>query len=169
MMIPTLQTERLILRPYQRNDWDTYFDLMSSERSTGMGGPISAEKAWGWFTNDTASWALFSFGTLAIIEGDELAGFAGLVQPPHFPEPECGWALYDGFTGRGIATEAARAVLDHTFAATDLETIVSYVGPDNIASQKVAERLGGIHDPDAPTPFNEATRVYRHSPNGTHS
>jgi len=163
-MIPTLQSDRLTLRAYQPSDWDTYCGLMASDRSTGMGGPVDAEKAWGWFTNDTASWVLFGFGTLAIIEDGKLAGFAGLVKPPSFPEPECGWALYDGFTGRGIATEAARMILDYTFQATDLETIVSYVGHDNMASQNVAKRLGGVLDPDAKTPFDQATRVYRHSP-----
>ncbi len=164
--IPTLTTERLVLRPYQRRDFDAYFGLMSADRAQYMGGPYSRSEAWDWFTNDTVTWQFHSFGTLAIEFEGQLAGFAGLIYPPSFPEPECGWALYDGFTGKGIATEAGRAMLDHTFATTDLKTIVSYTHPDNHASQRVAERLGGVHDPDAATCNNDPDRVYRHHPLG---
>jgi len=168
-MIPTLHTDRLTLRPYRNADWDAYSAFATGPRTNFMGGPMSDEGAWGWFTNDTASWALNGFGTLAIEENGTLAGFAGLVQPPSFPEPECGWALFDGFEGRGLATEAARAMLDHTFATTPLDTIVSYVDPANTASRRVAERLGGVHDPDAKTPFGHENRVYRYTQQRSHA
>lgn len=161
-MIPTLKTERLTLRPYQRSDFDTYAAFMGSDRAVHMGGPIDRNKAWTWFTNDTASWALYGFGTLAIELDGKLAGGAGLVQPPDFPEPECGWFVFDGFTGMGLAEEAGRAMLDHTFATTDLPSIVSYIGESNTASIHVAEKLGAVHDPDAKTPDYEGTLVYRH-------
>lgn len=162
-MIPTLHTDRLTLRPYQRVDWDAYLAFATSaERTKYMGGPRDVEGAWGWFTNDTASWAFYGFGTLALdIDGD-MIGFSGLVQPPYFPEPECGWALFDGYEGQGYATEAAKAVLAHTFENTDLATIVSYVDPANTASAAVATRLGGIEDPDAQSPFGDTNRVFRY-------
>ncbi len=161
-MIPTLHTERLTLRPYQRNDWDAYAAFAASDRTKFMGGPKSQEEAWGWFTNDISSWALYGFGTLAIDAGDGMVGFAGLVQPPSFPEPECGWALFDGQDGKGYATEAGAAMLAHTFATTTLDTIVSYVDPDNAASAAVAERLGGVEDPTAKGPFGDTNRIFRY-------
>lgn len=162
-MIPTLSTARLTLRPYARSDFDTYAAFFASDRARYMGGPIDAEKAWSWFTNDAATWALYDFGTLAIEHQGQLAGFAGLVQPPSFPEPECGWVVYDGFTGQGFAKEAAAAMLDFTFSATDLDSVVSYVDPDNRASHAVARALGGTIDPDARGPWpDEGTIIYRH-------
>lgn len=157
-MIPTLHTERLTLRPYRRGDWDAYLAFATAaERTKFMGGPRDLEGAWGWFTNDTASWSLYGFGTLALDIDGQMIGFSGLVQPPFFPEPECGWALFDGYEGQGFATEAAKAMLSYTFENTDLSSIVSYVDKDNAASAAVAKRLGGVVDSDAPTPWQDGT------------
>ena len=163
-MIPTLTTERLTLRPYERSDWNGYRAFTETERTKFMGGPIDSEKAWGWFTNDIASWALYGFGTLAIDLEGTMVGFAGIVHPPSFPEAENGWALFEGYEGQGYATEAAAAMLDFAFSSTDLTTVVSYVDKNNFASQAVAKRLGGTLDPNAPTPWEDGTdHVYRYS------
>ncbi|MEM8536838.1 MAG: GNAT family N-acetyltransferase [Pseudomonadota bacterium] len=161
-MIPTLQTERLILRPYRRGDFDAYAAFMASPAAAHMDGPMDRAKAWHFFTNDIASWALFGFGNLAIEYEGAFAGGIGLTHPPHFPEPECGWFLRDGFTGKGIATEAARAVLDHAFATTDLASIVSYISVGNTASIRVAKALGATRDVHANAPEATGTLVYRH-------
>lgn len=163
-MIPTLHTDRLTLRPYRRDDFDAYAACLASPRAVHMDGPLDRDTAWTWFTNDIAAWALYGFGSLAIEIDGALAGIAGLVHPPHFPEPECGWFLYDGFAGRGIATEAGRAILDHTFATTPLDTIVSYIGAQNAGSVRVADKLGGVRDVNAARPDGEGaeTLVYRH-------
>lgn len=163
-MIPTLHTERLTLRPYQRRDFDAYAAFMASDRAKYMDGPLSRDTAWTWFTNDVATWALYGFGSLAIEADGSLAGGAGLVHPPHFPEPECGWFIYDGHTGNGYAAEAGAAILDHTFSTTDLTTVVSYISAGNTASIRVAEALGAIHDPEAEAPEEIGTLVYRHTP-----
>jgi len=163
-MIPTLQTERLTLRPYRRDDFAAFAAFMGSDRAVHMGGPIDATEAWTWFTNDIATWALYGFGTLAVEFEGQFAGGVGLVHPPHFPEAECGWFIFDGFTGKGIAQEAGRKMLDHTFATTDLPSIVSYISKDNTASIRVAEALGGVLDPDAAKVAGDEddTHVFRH-------
>jgi RimJ/RimL family protein N-acetyltransferase len=163
MTYPTLTTERLTLRPYKRSDFDTYAAFMASDRAIHMDGPLDRDKAWTWFTNDVATWALYGFGSLAIEMDGKLAGGAGLVHPPHFPEPECGWFVYDGFTGSGIAVEAGRAIIDHAFATTDLQSIVSYIGERNAASIRVAQALGAVLDPAAQAPEATGTLVYRHT------
>jgi RimJ/RimL family protein N-acetyltransferase len=161
-MIPTLQTKRLVLRPYRRDDFAIYAAFMASDRAIYMGGPYDRDKAWASFTDDIASWALYGFGSLAMEHDGKLVGGAGLIHPPHFPEPECGWFVYDAFEGLGLATEAGRAILNHVFATTDLPSIVSYIGERNAASIRVAEKLGGILDPHAEAPEDEGTLVYRH-------
>lgn len=162
-MTPTLQTKRLTLRPYLRRDFDTYAAFMASDRAVHMDGPMDRATAWTWFTNDVSTWALYGFGTLAIEMDGALAGGVGLVHPPHFPEPECGWFVFDGFTQRGVAVEAGRAVIDHTFATTDLQTFVSYIGAENTPSIRVAETLGAVLDPTAQTPEEFGCLAYRHT------
>lgn len=164
-MIPTLYTQRLTLRPYKRSDFDAYAAFMGSERTEFMGGPIDAAQAWTWFTNDTAAWALYGFGTLAIEVDGALVGGVGLVHPPEFPEPECGWFMFQGHDGHGYAAEAGRAILDYTFATTQLSSIVSYISAGNAASVRVSEKLGGILDPHAKAPEATGTLVYRYTRN----
>ena len=167
-MIPTVYSDRLKLRPYLRSDFDTYAAFMGSDRAVHMDGPLTLDQSWDWFTNDIATWALYGFGPLAIEKNGQLAGGVGLVYPPHFPEPECGWFLFDGFTGRGFAVEAARAMIDYTFATTQLDSIVSYISRENTASIRVAQTLGARPDADALTPRGENCLVYRHTKGNAH-
>ncbi|WP_459062746.1 GNAT family N-acetyltransferase [Stenotrophomonas sp. PSU-St15] len=76
-------------------------------------------------------------------------GQVGINHGPLFPEKELGWLLYDGHEGQGFASEAAAALRDWAFTSLQLPTLVSYMAPDNLASQAVARRLGGVLDADA--------------------
>ncbi|HUQ83003.1 MAG TPA: GNAT family N-acetyltransferase [Gemmatimonadaceae bacterium] len=58
------------------------------------------------------------------------------------PEIEVSWVLAPAYRGRGLATEAARTVLDHAATNLELTRIVAVISPDNVASIRVAERLG---------------------------
>ncbi len=56
-------------------------------------------------------------------------------------QPELGWALARVHWGVGYATEAARAVRDWARDERQIGRLISLIAPDNIASQRVAERL----------------------------
>jgi len=75
-----------------------------------------------------------------------LIGYAGLSVPEFLPEilpaVEVGWRLHPDCWGRGLATEAGGASLEHGFATFGLEEIVSIYQPDNAASGRVMEKLG---------------------------
>lgn len=62
--------------------------------------------------------------------------------PPEFLQPEVGWAFVRAAWGNGYATEAARAVIEWARTARSLQKLVSVIAPANVASQRVAERLG---------------------------
>lgn len=162
--IPTLRTERLVLRPPVTVDFEAYRLLMASPRSTGMGGPYDTRGAWGWFCHDVAQWELFGHGALMIdlAERGVCIGQVGINHGPLFPEKELGWLLYDGYEGHGYATEAAAALRDWAFAERGLTRLVSYFDPANLRSIRVAERLGAYPDPDAARPDPEDV-VYRHA------
>lgn len=161
--IPTLTTARLTLRAPVAGDFPAYAALMASPRSVGMGGPFDEREAWGIFCHEIACWRLFGHGGLTVTRSDtgEAVGKVEINAGPLFPEPELGWQLYDGYEGQGYATEAARAMLDWAFASLPLHCLVSYTGPDNVASQAVARRLGAVIDPDAAVQ-DEGDIVWRH-------
>ena len=56
--------------------------------------------------------------------------------------PELGWTLVRRYWGNGYATEAARTARDWVRAERGLRRLISLVNPANVASQRVAERLG---------------------------
>ncbi len=160
--IPVLETKRLRLRPHRTEDFEAFADFVDSDRS-GISNRSRAA-AWSSFTSDISGWCLEGFGYWAIdLKTGAHIGQTGLCKPPHFPEPEIGWSLYDGYEGQGFATEAARAVLD--WVRPRVANLVSYITPSNTRSIAVAERLGAWLDTTAPSPNWESpaeTVVYRH-------
>ncbi|MEM8632602.1 MAG: GNAT family N-acetyltransferase [Pseudomonadota bacterium] len=159
---PVLETGRTRLRPLQPSDFEPYAAFLASERSIHMDGPVSRDTAWCWFCNDTAHWPLFGYGALMIEVGGETAGQVGLTHGIRFPEHELGWFLYDGYQGKGYATEAAAALRAYAYATAGLRSIVSYCSAENAGSIAVAERLGAVLDPDAPRPEGDDCLVFRH-------
>lgn len=148
MTIPTIETERLLLRPMAMEDWPDYAGLMLSGRSIYMGGPFSKGATWGMFCNDIAQWVLLGHGCLMLEDRDtgSCLGQVGINHGPLFPEHELGWFVYPQAEGKGYAHEASMALRDWAFAVRGLQTLVSYVHPDNIRSRRLAERLGGRID-----------------------
>jgi RimJ/RimL family protein N-acetyltransferase len=55
---------------------------------------------------------------------------------------ELGWALVRAHWGHGFATEAARAARDWVYRERRNERLISLISPKNLASQRVAKRLG---------------------------
>ncbi len=161
--IPTIRTERLVLRAPVAADFDAYCSLMMSERAWYMGGPFDRYEAWGLFANDVAQWSLFGHGGLMIdLAGSgETVGQVGINHGPLFPEKELGWLLYDGHEGHGYAMEAARAMRDWAFATLGVPSLVSYCDPDNARSIALAMRLGAVLDGDAARQDPEDL-VFRH-------
>ena len=163
--IPTLTTERLLLRPPVADDFDDYAALMRSDRAIHMGGPFDQRAAWGMFCNDIAQWPLFGHGCLMIElrKTGTCVGQVGINHGPLFPEKELGWLLYAGHEGKGYAFEAARAMRDWTFATLQLPSLVSYIDPENAASIALARRLGGVRD-DQAIGQDPEDLVFRHWP-----
>jgi RimJ/RimL family protein N-acetyltransferase len=77
-------------------------------------------------------------------EENRLIGYCGFIvqNVDEKEELEIGYRLDPAYWGRGIATEAARAVRDHAFNGLQLPRVISLVHPDNIASRRVAEKNG---------------------------
>ncbi len=150
--IPTLATERLILRGHKIEDFAAYAEMAADPnwaRYT-VGTPPTREQSWSRFLRNFGHWALLGQGFWAVEErqtGDYL-GDVGFVEgkrdltPPHTGEPEIGWALKASAQGKGYATEAAQAALLWGRTAFGPVRAVCIINPENTPSLRVAARLG---------------------------
>lgn len=162
--IPTLRTERLILRAPTYADWPAFCDLLQSERSAFMGGPYTVAGAWGVFCHGVALWQMFGFGGLSI-DHAKSGAYLGQVEinaGPRFPETELGWQVIENAEGKGYAFEAASALRRWALETRELDRLVSYVDPDNLRSIALAKRLGAQRDETA-KPQDPGDLIYRHA------
>jgi RimJ/RimL family protein N-acetyltransferase len=92
----------------------------------------------------------FGLYALDLLQERKFIGFAGLSIPSfqsHFtPCVEIGWRLSAEYWGRGLATEAANAVVRHAFESLALDALVSFTVPANIRSRRVMEKIGMTHN-----------------------
>jgi len=87
-----------------------------------------------------------------------------LAEAGRHAQPELGWALARAHWGAGYATEAAHAVRDWAREERQIRQLISLIAPDNVASQRVAERLRAIPT-DTVTLFDSGEAVvWAHPP-----
>ena len=146
--IPTLETDRLILRPLALKDFEAFAAFYASDHARFVGGPTTRELAWRSLAQEMGHWALLGFGRWAItLKGsDDWIGVAGLWHPEGFPERELGWDLARHATGQGYATEAGAAARAYAYDTLGWTTLISLVADGNDASTRVAARLGARPD-----------------------
>ena len=145
--IPTLETERLRLRPFRPDDTDAYAAMCADpEFMRGLGSePLPRGEAWRQMATFVGHWYLRGFGLWAVEEKARpgvLIGRIGCYQPEEWPDFEVGWALARPYWGRGYATEGARAAVSYAFEHLGRPRVVSLIAPENRPSIRVAERLG---------------------------
>jgi RimJ/RimL family protein N-acetyltransferase len=83
------------------------------------------------------------FGVFQVLVRDsgEVVGGIGFIHPPEQGAVEVGYGLAESARGQGLATEALRAVVERA-SQLGATTVVAMTAVDNIASQRVLERLG---------------------------
>jgi RimJ/RimL family protein N-acetyltransferase len=160
---PTLETERLILRPPADVDLDGWAALMADpEGARFIGGLQPRPVAWRGMASMAGSWALNGFGMFSVIEKatGEWIGRIGPWRPEDWPGDEIGWGLLPSAWGRGYAVEAAEATMDWAFGALGWDDVIHCIDPENTPSQKVAQRLGSTNrGPGKLPPPHEASKI----------
>ena len=149
MACPTIESERLVLRPFAESDLDDYTAMLQAEpvrRALHLADDIGRWEAWSqmaawlgqWELRCTGQWALEEKATGAFV------GRAGLHHPERadWPGVEVGWVLRPEHWGRGYATEGARRAVDYAFDELELDALCSVILPENTRSIAVARRLG---------------------------
>lgn len=169
IVVPSFETERLILRAPRIEDFPACEHFIRSERSRFVGGPSEDRlQAWRSFAHLSSGWLLRGYGIFAMERRDSgtCIGAVGPWEPITWPEPELSWSIWDADAeGKGYVTEAMRPIQTWVFDTLGWTTCVSYIDPDNTRSIAVAERLGATLDPDAALPESAdpaSLLVYRH-------
>lgn len=143
--LPELETERLLLRLPEPGDFNGYARFMSDAVAAKyVGGWQARSEAWRGFASICGAWYLQGFSLFSVIEKatGRWVGRVGPWMPEQWPGPEIGWGIVRDRWGRGYATEAATASIDWAFAELDWPEIIHVIDPSNIASQRVAAKLG---------------------------
>jgi ribosomal-protein-alanine N-acetyltransferase len=143
----TLETPRLILRPFREKDLDLLAELMANPDFMRFSLGVFSREQTASFLGKLIDWDRHGLPSqLAAIHRDDnrLIGYCGFFhqQVDGTNEIEIGYRLHPDYWGRGLATEAARAVRDHAFADLKLPRVISLIHPDNVPSRRVAEKNG---------------------------
>lgn len=148
MPITKLETDRLLLRQWQAQDFSVFAQLnddpqvmeyfpstLNREESDNIAKKcrsLISENGWGFWATE-------------LKETDEFIGFVGLHKPkstlPFSPCVEIGWRLHKNYWGNGYATEAGKEVLRYAFEVLKLNEVVSFTTASNFRSRAVMERL----------------------------
>ena len=149
----TLETDRLRIRPLRDEDLDELHEVCGDPelmRYVGDGRPLSREQTGRWIEKSQANYREHGFGCAAVVarDGGRFLGYCGLVYGHGGAEVEIIYALKREFWGGGLASEAARAVLEYGFRECGLSRIVATVDPSNTASVRIVEKLGMTHRED---------------------
>jgi RimJ/RimL family protein N-acetyltransferase len=180
-----LYTERLCLRVPASQDAEDLYDLFAdAEVMQGLGKePVSEVEEvramieggmiGGWRTD-----GLGPFIIETATADRQVVGQAGLMifdtrdwtpstwaSAGSHAQPELGWAVTQAHWGYGYATEAAAAIRDWAYERPNIDRLVSLISPENVRSQRVAERLGAIPtETVTPAQSRRTTVVWTHPP-----
>ncbi|MFO6446689.1 GNAT family N-acetyltransferase [Erythrobacter sp. NE805] len=171
----TLATERLILRPPAAEDLGWLLaEVNTPQVMRHLAGVRTPEQVAESLADDIAAFDApdgHRRWTVWLADDATRVGRVGLfhVRSPAAPpvlqgQREIGWTFAEAHWGQGYATEAARAVIVHAFAALRLPVLWSQTSDSNAASTRMMRRLGftprpelGYVDPDYPPQDNPTT------------
>jgi RimJ/RimL family protein N-acetyltransferase len=141
-----IETERLLVRPFQPDDVDAMAKIYSDPdvmRHVSIG-VLDRERTAALLEDYRRAQERHGFSSWAVVEKESgtVVGDVGFGLYPPTGEPELGYTLAAGFWGRGYALEAARACVAAAFAYLPCLRLVAKVQPDNERSLRLAERLG---------------------------
>ncbi len=149
-MRDTLKTERLILRPLRPEDAGPISlyaaDLNVSRMLARVPHPYPPGAAEAFIERALSGQLMETVYAIAFAasETHELVGVVGLRERGETNERRLGYWLGAPAWGRGVATEAVRAVVDEGFADLALARITSDVFLDNLTSRRVLEKTGFV-------------------------
>lgn len=144
----TLRTERLVVRPLQHTDRQAMREIFSDPlvvRYRGGGGdPEWTEKV---IDHRLGYSGPAGTGHWAFVEDGTVVGVGHLRPSRELPDgvPSMGWYLASAHHGRGLATEAATALLAYGLNTLRMPAVWALIRKENSPSTRLAERLGFVN------------------------
>ena len=165
---PTLETERLILRPPTGEDFEPWAAFAAHpEVAHFIGGVQPRAMAWRQLCQTAGSWTINGFSMFSVVEkaSGRWIGRLGPWMPEGWPGTEVGWGLAREAWGKGYAVEGASAAIDWAFDTLGWSEVIHAIDPANRNSQRVAERLGSrvIRSDMLPAPFEVPIEIWGQS------
>lgn len=143
-----IETPRLLMRPPIKDDFECWA-LMEADESVkaNTGAPQDRRESWSQLLSIAGHWSLMGWGALCAIEkaSNRFIGRFGPSKPYGWPAVEIGWMLLPEFQGRGFALEGAIAAMDFAFYDLGEARVIHTIRPANVASQKLAQKLGSTN------------------------
>jgi RimJ/RimL family protein N-acetyltransferase len=149
---PRIETERLVLRPWRKEDFRAYHAILQQPEVHRHFGPepLSEEDCWRRLSAAVGMWTLLGFGGWAVERKTDgkLVGMLSLfnawraLEPEFGEQPEMGWIFSREVHGQGMAGEACRAVLAWAEANLEATPIWAIIAPANEPSLRLAAKLG---------------------------
>ncbi len=157
-----IETPRLILRPPQLGDLDALTGMLADEETARfIGGVAPRAVCWRHLMAMIGSWHAHGFAMFSVIDKQtgRWLGRVGPWQPEEWPGTEIGWSVVRDCWGRGYAVEAAAASIDWAIDVLGWSDLIHSIAPENVASQRVAEKLGSRKRGPGklPPPYETAT------------
>lgn len=144
-----LETERLILRDFVKDDWQVVFDYQTdplylrynkwTERT-----PEAVQEFVGWFMDHQMQKPRIKYQLAVVLKSNhQLIGNCGVrMDKPNDVEASLGYEFNPQYWNHGYATEAAHAIVDFGFSYLGVHRIWADCVADNIGSAHVLEKLG---------------------------
>lgn len=145
-----METERLLLRPILASDASDVF-AYSSEAHVGPNAGWKPHESLAETEGVLRDLFLGQEGVFGIVlrETGRLVGSVGTIADPKRQNPQArmlGYALSEAHWGKGLMTEAVRAVLSFCFAHEDVRLISAYCYPENRRSKRLLQHCGFVYE-----------------------
>jgi RimJ/RimL family protein N-acetyltransferase len=162
-LVDTLETLRLVIRPFSMDDLEAAHRLLDQELEwSGSGFTLDQRRERLAFYVGLARWEdtgrLFGYRAVTLKGTGDLIGICGFIpvvwaardralvstcdDPGAGLELEVGYALGSAHRGRGYATEALEALIDHAFGVLGVRRLVAGTGRENAGSIALLQRVG---------------------------
>ncbi len=125
--------------------WELYCDAMVTKFiPDAPKSRAEAQEELEWFMNGHPRRSELGLWATILKENGAFIGRCGLLPLTidEQPEVEVAYTLARSYWGRGLATEVAEAIKAHATEKLGLTRLISMIEPENIASQKVAQKIG---------------------------
>lgn len=147
-----IETERLQMREFTLDDTDAVYEFQTNSdvlRYMGGDGAVETREDAERIIRDIwlVEYEKYGYARYALVHkvDQRVIGFCGLKFEPEYGLPDLGYRMLPEYWGRGLATEAALAVLEYARDVLQLEKIFGEVVEKNTASINVLEKVGFRH------------------------